>query len=237
MTWTLAQSWTKSEKGAGQTSATVTLGSTPTTGNLLVATLLWIDLVNSSAGSVTIKDANNVSFTLTASSPSAARPTTSGLIYIGYLQVPASPNGAITATFNTTGSGVATLWVAEYAPTSGTNGGLDSDGSGTGASGTAVNTPTLTVSQADDLCIAVALSDHQVSTVDSPWTSRAAGTGNQFSEGIGEILARGSNVAVAMTQNVSSGWDSIVASFKFTAAGGGGGSAVANFLTLLGVGA
>lgn len=192
------------------------MGATPTTGNLIVAVLLYIDGSTANAHA-TFADGLSNAFAVTPNSPSNARPTTAGLVYIAYLQAPASPNAAITATFDAIVSGgVATLWVAEYAPTSGTNGGLDSDIAGTGTTGTTINTPTLTVNQANDLCIVAALADHVVSTVDTPWTQRVAGVANQFSEGIGDILARSTNVTAAMTENVSSGWDSLAASFKFT---------------------
>lgn len=218
MGWTLAQAWARTQVTVNATTATVTL-STPTTGNLLVSAFLWANSMGNSA-SLAVKDANNVAFTITPNSPSNTRSGSAGIAYLAYLQVPATPNGVITGTFGTTGAGgLATLWVAEYAPSSGSNGGFDSDSAGTGSTGTTINTPTLTVSQANDLCIIAALSDHLVSTVDSPWTQRAAGAGNQFAEGIGDILSQGSNVTAAMTQNTSSGWDSIAASFKFTASG------------------
>lgn len=223
-TWALTQAAVHTQtSSSGATTVTATLGSTPVTGHLMIGLLLWFDGTNSTAGTPTVKDANNVSFTKTTNSPSNARPTTSGIIYIFYLQVPATANGAITTTFNSIGGGgAATLWVLEFTPTSGSNGSFDTDVAGTGTTGTTVNTPTVTQTQANDLMIFAALSDHQVSSVDSPWTQVAAGIANQFSEGIGYILAQSSSQAAAATQNTSSGWDSIGASFKFTPAGGGG---------------
>lgn len=226
-TYGLAQAVpTRGQVGSSSTTVSSTFASPPTSGNLMVAFLLYAEAGGaSSAGTVAVKDGNNVAFTVTPNSPSNARPGSAGLIYIFSLQVPATPNSVITATWTTsTGvGGLASLWVIEFVPTSGTNGGIDSDGAGTGTTGTALGTPTATVSQANDLVVSAALSDHQVSTVNSPWVTVAAGTGtNQFSEGIGYILARGTNVAVDMTQNTSSGWDSMVASFKFTPTGGGG---------------
>lgn len=225
MSWALAQAAVRTQTSSiGAVTVTANLGSTPTAGNLMVGILLWFDGTNNTAGTPLVKDANLVSFTKTTNSPSNARPTTSGIAYIFSLQVPASPSGAITAVFNSIGGGgAATLWVLEFTPTSGTNGGFDTDAAGTGTTGTTINTPTITQTQANDLMVFVALSDHQVSSVDSPWTQVAAGVANQFSEGIGYILAQSSSQAAAATQNTSSGWDSMGASFKFTAAGGGGG--------------
>lgn len=220
--WTLAQAIpARTNVGASTTTATVNFGSTPTTGNLMVAILLWFDGTSNTAGTPTVKDGNNVAFTVTPNSPSNARPTTAGIVYFFSLQVPASANGAITATFNTTGLvGVATLYAMEFAPSSGTNGGLDVDTTGTGASGTSLNTPTVTVNQANDLLVACGLPDHQVLTVDSPWVQVQAGAGGNFSEGVGYLLSASANTALAMTMNVTSGWDSLGASFKFTPAGG-----------------
>jgi hypothetical protein len=233
--YTLAQAVpTRGQCGANCTTVSSTFGSTPTTGNVLVAFLLWFDAVNTTAAPA-VKDANNVSFTVTPNSPSNARPTTAGIIYCFYLQVPGTPNGAITATFNTTGAaGLATIWVMEFAPSGGTFGGLDMDAVGTGATGvsTNLNTPTVTAAGSHELFVAAALPDHQVTSVDAPWTQVAAGIGNQFAEGIGYILDQSSNQALAMTLNVLSGWDSFGASFIFTPAGG----TCTPTLTLMGVG-
>jgi hypothetical protein len=189
----------------------------------VVTGLLWDDNTNSSCAP-SFADNNGHGFTITPNSPSNARPVLSAVIYLAYLVVPASPSAIINANFNTTGpSGLVTFWVAEYSPPQSVIS-LDSDAAGTGTTGTAVNTPTLTVTGADDLCIAICAGDHIISSVDTPWSQRQAGQGvNQYSEGIGDILSRASNVAVAMTQNVSAGWDSMAASFKASASGGGSG--------------
>jgi hypothetical protein len=203
----------------GQVGAATTVSkaftSNPTLGNLVVAILLYIDDADTTVNTLAIKDANNNSFTITPNSPSNARPLTAGLIYMGYiLSAPSNADKTITATFANAGI-VASLWVMEFSPNGGTAS-FSSDITGTGTTGTALNTPTVSTAGTDTLMIAAALSDHQVSTVDSPWTQVAAGVANQFSEGIGYILSRASNAALAMTQNQSSGWDSMGAAFALT---------------------
>lgn len=227
----LNQSPGRTQCTTGCTSAAVTFGASPTSGYVVTAVLLWYDGTNNTAGTPAISDGSGHS--LTVCSPSNSRATTAGVVYLAYGIVSAGWGTTWTATFNTTGGGgLATLWLREFSVASGTAG-FDACVTGTGTTGTAVNTPTATVAGSAELLFAAAVSDHQVSTVDSPWTQIAAGAGtNQFSEGIGYILSASSNTAVAMTQNVSSGWDSAAMSFTFTPAA----SACPKTLALLGVG-
>jgi hypothetical protein len=203
--------------GASITTLAKTI-TAPATGSVLCATLLWYDGTNNTAGTVAISDGSGHS--LTVQTPSNARPTTAGLVYLAYGIVAAGWGATWTATFNTTGgAGLASLYIAEFGVSGGTAA-FDQAATGTGATGAPINTPTINVSGTGELLYAAAVSDHQVSTVDSPWTTIAAGIGTNFSEGVGYILSANSNTAVAMTQNVSvsTGWDSAAMSFTFTPA-------------------
>ena len=215
MAFSYTQAFVKTEVGASQTTAAKALTSNPTAGNVVVAILLWFS--GGTTPGASFQDGNGNAFTLATSSPSNARATTAGTVDLAFLIAPANAEKTITATFNSTGGGgIATLWVGEFGVSGGTAS-RDTDASGTGSSGTALNTPTL-ANAASSLLVVAAVSDHQVSTVDSPWTQDQAGAGtNQFSEGIGHILSGSANQVVAMTQNVSSGWDSLAIAFSFTA--------------------
>jgi len=212
-------------QGAAVTTLSKAFTSNPTPGNLVLAIFLFIDDADTTATSLAIKDGNNNSFTITPNSPSNARPTTAGVIYFAYiLSAPGNAEKTITATWSNAPL-LCSLWVMEFAYAGGTAA-FGSDITGTGTTGAPINTPTITVTGSNTLLIAAGLSDHQVSSVDSPWVQVAAGTGNQFSEGIGYILAASANQAVAMTQNQTSGWDSMGMALSFTPTGGGDLSAV-----------
>jgi hypothetical protein len=220
MAWTLAQAWKVSaQSGSGSTGLSLSLTSTPTTGNLIAVCLIWFDGASTSAGTVTVKDANNVNYTISPSSPGNGFGTSMGILYLAYLQVPATPNGTINLTYGNNGaSGNCIAWAAEYSNAQ--PWAFDSDGKGSG-NGTAVNSPTLSVAAAGDLCIAVALDDHAISTVGGSWNARVTnGTspGSLFGEGIADILNQGSNVAVNMTQSATGNWETLAASFKLSAA-------------------
>lgn len=219
MAFTAAQIPTTAGQVGSATTVSKAFANNPTPGNLVVAIFLFLDFLNSSAGTVAIKDGNNNSFTITPNSPSSARSTVDGLVYFAYLIAPANAEKTITCTYTNTSVYGASLWVQEYGVSGGTPS-FSSDVAGTGSSGTAINTPTVTAAGADTLMIAAAVNDHAVSSVDSPWTQVAAGAGNQFSEGVGYILSTSSNTAVAMTENISGGWDSLGAAFAFTPSGG-----------------
>lgn len=211
-----------------------TLGATPTAGNVVCVALFYFDTGGGNAGTVTGVDSGAKVYTLTPNSPSAARQATSGPVYLLYLVVPSGAGSTVTLAWTTVNAGLfaADMWVVEFAVTGGTVA-FNADVAGTGTTGTAINTPTVTAAATNSLMFAASLSDHTVSTVDSPWTAEAQGSGNPLGEGLGYILSVGSNTAVAMTQNTSSGWDSIGMSFTFTASGGGG---CVPTMTLLGVG-
>lgn len=198
-----------------------TLGAAPTAGNVVAIAFLYSDTAGGNAGTVTAIDSNAKTYTLTPNSPSNARPASAGLAYLLYQIVPAGAGATITVAWTTAAATLfsADMWVMEFAVSGGTAA-FDADVTGTGASGTAVNTPTVTVAGASELLVSCAIADHQVTSVNGVWTQEAAGTGNPLSEGVGYDLSASSNTAVDMTMNTSSGWDSIGMSFTFTPSGG-----------------
>jgi hypothetical protein len=203
------------------TTANCTLGASQTAANVSAIAFLYSDTTGGNAGTVTAADNNGKTYALTPNSPSNARPATAGLAYLLYMIVPSGAGTVITVNWTTSSAFLfaADMWVMEFAVTSGTAA-FDADVAGTGASGTAVNTPTVTVAGSSELLVSCAIADHQVTSVNGVWTQEAAGSGNPLSEGVGYDLSASSNTAVDMTMNTSSGWDSIGMSFTFTPSGG-----------------
>lgn len=222
--------------GTTGTSITCTLGTTPSVGDVVAVAFLWYDGTNNNAGTVTIADGNSNAYTVTSASPSNTRPTTAGVVYLAYFIASGTPHATITVSY-TTASALKVVSVDRF-PVSGGTAAFDSNAAGTGTTGAAINTPTVTVSGSNELVYSAGLSDHVINSVDSPWTQIYAGAVSDptFASGVGYILARSSNVAIAMTENSSaagtSGWDSMGMSFTFTPTGG----TCPKTLALLGVG-
>lgn len=203
--------------GTTGTSIVAVLGSNPTAGSVVCVSFFWYNGGAASAGAVTVQDGNSNSYTISPNSPSAARPATAGIVYNAYLIAPANADKTITISY-TTASILKSASVDEF-PVSGGTAAFDADAAGTGTTGTAINTPTIPVNGANELVYCAGVSDHNITSVDAPWTQVFA-PGPAFSEAVGYILSRSSSVAVAMTENTSGGWDTIGMSFSFTAAGG-----------------
>lgn len=197
------------------TSLAVTLGAAPIVGNVVCVALLWTDGGNPNAGTVTAVDNNGKAYTRSPNSPASARPISAGDVYLLYLVVPAGAGATITVSWTTPSTALVDLWVVEFSVSGGTAA-FDNDAAGTGSTGVPINAPTVPVTGSGELLFSAAVSDHQVSSVDAPWTQEAAGTGNPFSEGVGYLLSASANTPVAMSQNTSSGWDAMGMSFSFT---------------------
>lgn len=216
------QAPSKQQAGSGSTGAVKVLGSNPTQHNFVIVTILWGDATLTSAGTVTVQDGNGNVYTQVSNSPADGDPIGAGLIYTFILaDAPANAEKTITAAWSVAPSFAATLWVSEWGVSGGTASVEDSQ-KGTGGPTTNITTPSVSAAGAGNLQYSVAISDHQVSSVASPWTQDQAGAGvNQFAEGIGHILSGASgSTAVAMVQNTSSAWASMAISVKITAPAG-----------------
>lgn len=204
----------KTQVAAAATGAVRALTTNPVLGSVVIATILWGDSVAVSAGTVTVQDANGNVFSQSLNSPANGDPTNAGLIYNFYLFAPANADKTITAAWSVAPNFAATLWVSEWGVSGGTAA-FDDGQKGTGGPATAITTPSVTAPAAGDLLYGVCISDHQVSSFDSPWTQDQAGIANQFSEGIGHILSSALGAtAVAATQNTSSAWASHAMAFS-----------------------
>lgn len=195
------------------TSLANNLPSTPAVGSIICASFFWFDGSGGDAGTFALKDSNNNFFTLPPSGPANQRPTTSGIIYTAYLIAPSNITNAFTASW-TNACVVADLEIEEFSVSGGTAV-FDIDAIGTGSSGTTINTPTIGAASGS-LIHTSGSADHQVSSVDSPFTQVLAGITNPFSEGVGYLLSGSGSTQNAMTMNVSSGWISAMMAFKLS---------------------
>lgn len=209
--------------GTTGTSVICTLTNNPASGSVVAVSFFWFDGVNNNAGTVTVQDGNANSYTVTPNSPSNSRPTTAGVVYLARLIAGGTAEKTITVSY-TQSSVLKSCSVDEFTVASGTAA-FDQDAAGTGTTGPTINTPTVTVTGSNELTYSAGVSDHTITSVDSPWTQIFA-NGAAFAEAAGYILSRTGNVAVAMTENSSlagaSGWDTMAMSFTFTPSGGGG---------------
>lgn len=203
------------------TTVSVSFTNPPAVGSVVCVSMTWFDGVNANAGTVTIADGNSNSYTVTPNSPSNTHPTDAGIVYHAYWLAVGTPHKTITATFTrTTGAGGSVaISIDEFAVSGGTAA-FDTDVAGNGASGTAVNTPTVTVTGSNELTYSTAIGGAAaITAVNSPWTPVYAN--GAMGEAVGYILSRTGNVAVAMTAGASSDWDAMGMSFAFTPSGGG----------------
>lgn len=212
----MAFSWASNRNITARTVANTSLAnnlpSTPAIGSVLCATFIWFDGAGNSAGTLSIKDTNNNAFTLAPSGPADQRPTTAGVIYNAYLIAPSNITNGFSATW--TNSGVCDFEIEEFSVSGGTAV-FDTDTIGTGSSGTSITSPTIGAASGS-MIFASGAADHQVSTVDSPFTQVLAGTANQFSEGVGYLLSGSGSTQITMTMNVSSGWAAAMMAFKIS---------------------
>lgn len=206
---------------SGQTSIVCTLPSTPAAGSVIFITLCYFDGVRTSCNPTAQDGLGNV-YSMTEED---GRPLSSGILCVGRpLSLSAVKSAVITVGFDALSApGLISVEIEEFPVTAGTASFFQTITTSSG-SGTTITSPTITTT-AGDLVLEAALSDHQVSTCDSPFTpvvegvSGGSGTGifDQFASGIGYLLsAGGGNLSVAFTQNVSSGNVAAVMAFHFT---------------------
>ena len=203
--------------GDVSTTATAALPANPTAGSVVCVAAFWYDGVNAST-TATAKDANNNNYTLSPNSPSSVNGTTTGASYVFYLlNAPANADKTVTITWGLI-SVAAEIWVVEFSVSGGTAA-FDADNTGNGASGTAINSPTITVNGSGELLFCHAAPQNCVTAIGGAWTSPETLSVTNCG-GAGYILSASANTAVNMTQSASGSWDAMGMSFSFTASGG-----------------
>jgi len=194
----------------------VTLGSNPTQGNLVCVA---IDQPMSGQ-TVTVKDANNNTYQVTTNSPS---PFTSGVgnVFLAYLlSAPANASKIVNITFGTTLTNNADAWAEEFS-VSGGSATFDKDATGTGSSGTTVNTPSITPTNAGSLLYAAAAVAGSISAPAAGgtlgvWTGAAGGISSQTGDDAEYDLSTSSATAVDFTQS-SGAWSAMAMAFYIAA--------------------
>lgn len=224
-TWTHIQgNWFHLEEGTSQTSIAVTLGGTPTTGNLIVLTIAVAEFSSAADTITALKDCNNVSLSYTPNSPNPATVwTNAGQMWMAYYIVPASPCTTFTATVSMTSTSVSAIWADEFHLSSGTPTlHLDANAQSTTSPSSIIVTapPSITVS-AGELLYAICAVDNGLGTsptVNSPWTlgaSLPAGGANEFQAGA-YILSSSAGATVMSFNDTAfnDNYGAIIASFN-----------------------
>lgn len=198
---------------AAATNITVTLGSAPIPGNLLVCGAVAANGTSSPPTISSVQDSNLNSFTVTPNSPESFEAITSGSVALYYLIAPANATASIKITISQTQ--FVYLDVEEFSFPGPIY--FDVDVSGSGAGGTTINAPSSTPAQAGELQFFCASPNHTITSVNAPWTLASA-----ITSGIacGYILSAASGAtALNCTVNSAGAWDAMVAAFTASPAG------------------
>lgn len=195
--------------GSG-TTVQVTLGAAPTAGNAVVCFPQGFpDTLTVSS----ISDGTNA-YTVTPNSPSATNLQSLAISAAYLINVPAGAGATITATLSGSITFSSNIWCGEFHRSSGTWA-FDTDAAGTGASGGAVNTPSITPAAAGGLLIAVVDAGAGGPTsANSPWTQDA--TGVDASRRLVEYILSAPSGATAANFTVAgtNGWNSMAVALK-----------------------
>lgn len=202
--------------GASVTSVSATLTSTPNQGNLIIVAVVSANSV-ATPPTVTVKDANNNVYAATPNSPSLgnSEAITAGAPWLFSLVAPSNASKTITATYAST-VGFGYILPVEFTVANGFAV-FDVDAAGNGASGTAINTPTITPATAAELLFFLATPAHTITSVNSPWT-QASTTASGIA--CGYVLSGSSGgTAVNCTTNSSGAWEAMAAAFSLVPTG------------------
>lgn len=213
MAFTHAQA-TASNSASSGTTLSVVLANNPALGDLVLVSVLWFSGAGTPPAILTVTDGNANVYTKTPNSPSSGQAAASGFTYIFYLVAPSNASKTITIAYTLpTPSNFVAALVDDFT-VSGATPTLDGDVTGSGTTGTTVNTPTVPVSGTNELAYCCASPENSISLVNSPWTLGVIGAGDFTSA---YILSRSSSVALNMTQ-ASGHWSSNGVSFSQGAA-------------------
>ena len=194
------------------TTVSVTLGSPPTAGN---AVLCRVSIYDNTLTISSIQDGNSNTYTVTPNSPSNGNPSAVQVFLARRFYAGGdSPSATITATSSAAITFTSAIACDEFHRSAG-SWTFDTDAAGNGASGTTINTPSITPAVTGELLYGGVDSSASISSVNSPWTGGGGfpAVGNaRF--GWAYILAGSSGAtAVNMTQ-VSGQWNSMAMAVK-----------------------
>lgn len=149
-------SFTRVQGNTGTTATTftvpVTLGATPTQGNIVCVVAITFNNGSNTTPTCTVADANGKNYTVVGTAVGGFSPTNyNGFVSLAYLLVPAGASSTITATFSLS-TGGACIFADEFAPVGGTIS-ADNHASALDITGTGLTfSPTIPVSGNPDLC-------------------------------------------------------------------------------------
>lgn len=204
----------------GAVSVVCTLPNAPSPGSLILISMCWFDGVRTSCNPTAVDGLGNHYLM----GEEDGRPLTAGILVFGRpISIPALKDKVITVGFDSLGAGATVSIEIEEFPVTGGTATFNNSLSSSNTTGTPIVLPLISTS-AGDLIWETAVSDHQVSTCDAPYTpvvegiSGGSGTGifGNSAQGIGYLLSSpGGNQAPAFTQNTSSGNCVFMAAFHF----------------------
>jgi hypothetical protein len=218
MSFTHVQGKVAATAGSGSpTTLAVVLNAAPTAGNLVCVAFC----PGVSVTGLTVKDANNNSYTVTPLSPSTFQ-TGCGQVWLAYLlSAPANASATINLSWTTTAQ-TAPAWVDEFSFTGG-SAAFDLDvANNTGVAGTTINTPSITPAGAGELLFAGAAAGGTISapvaggaSTNGVWTGAA---GAITSGDMAEYRLSSSSGATAVNYTQSSGaWSGMAMALKIVA--------------------
>ena len=207
---------------SGASSWSVTLSAAPTLGHLVIASVYYYNPNYSPLPTITIKDGNSNSYTLSPSSPyqPSGAAGSNGYIYIAYLlSAPSNATATITVTVTPalTTSAYAVVRAEEFSYGSGTLS-LDTDIGGHGTSATTINSPSITPAASGELLYAFGIPSNAITSANSPWTQDSAGIDDNGDDGEYILSAASGSTSVNFTQSSGSGnWFVLATAFKLLA--------------------
>jgi hypothetical protein len=190
------------------TTMSVTLSAAPTLGDMVCVGMVFQGATLPTT--CTVVDANGNVYTVTPNSPSSAQFSSAGAVFLAYLlEAPINASATITATFNQT-IAAGTIRAEEFSLSSGYSATLDTDIVGSGTTGTAINSPSITPASATELLYSCAVPGHSITSANSPWTQDAAGIDANGCDGEYILSSASGATAVNYTVNISGPWGAMV---------------------------
>jgi hypothetical protein len=200
----------------------------PTSGNLVVVSLLTFTGLTTGAGSVV--DSAGTPNVYATPVCSATNDATAGKACLSYFVANGTANKTITVTVTGGTCGACSIRADEFAVSGGT---VSLDGSVQTGSGStqAITAPTVTPAGSAELLIGMCADANQCGATGSSWSKEVNSPGSFF-EGTEYILSASAGTAVSFAGLSAVAWDSVGAAFKITAPGG----TVVPKLAIMGVG-
>jgi len=193
-------------------SLSVVLTSNPVAGNVVCVGLI----VASTISALSVSDSNSNTYTVTPSSPFNAA---AGTVALAYIVAPSNATKTINLSWTATATFCA-AWAEEFTVSGGTPS-FDKDATGSGSTGTAINSPSISPTGNGELLWATA---NPGSTITAPAADATAGVWTGAHGGIDSTtgamseydLSSSGSVAVNFTQSPSSNWTAMSMAFKIS---------------------